>query len=250
MLDDGIDRGNHRLAAFAGEALLADVLGVEETLEKLGLVDAAQDADLFGLGEAGLIARRLHLRLQPATHVDILDVGVLDTDVAAIGGAERGDDLTELHLAAAEVGADIEAGVEVGFGKVELGQRELGVGGGRRAERIEMSLEVTDAAISVDQVMDIGLLQAVDDGRGGSGRALGGDGTGKGGGRGGAGAAQGEALEEGAPSRVDRVGILQPGLVGRLDDGGIGMRGKGGGRGGGHGGTRGGRETVENRKGH
>jgi hypothetical protein len=56
VLDDGIDGGDHRLATLEGEPLLADVFGVEEAFEELRLVDAAEDADFFGLGEAGLVA--------------------------------------------------------------------------------------------------------------------------------------------------------------------------------------------------
>ena len=53
VLDDGIDGGHHGFSALEGEAFLADVFGVEEALEELGLVDAAEDADFFGLREIG-----------------------------------------------------------------------------------------------------------------------------------------------------------------------------------------------------
>ena len=55
-------RGDDGLAALEGEAFLADVFGVEEFLEELGLVDAAEDADLgselenVGLQAGGLDA--------------------------------------------------------------------------------------------------------------------------------------------------------------------------------------------------
>ena len=44
VLDDRVDRGDHGFAAFQREALLPDVLRVEEALEQLRLVHAAQDA--------------------------------------------------------------------------------------------------------------------------------------------------------------------------------------------------------------
>jgi len=47
VIDDGVERGDDGFATFEGEALLADVFRVEEFFEKLGLVDAAEDADLL-----------------------------------------------------------------------------------------------------------------------------------------------------------------------------------------------------------
>ena len=37
VLDDGVERGDERLAALERETLLADVFGVQEMLEELGL---------------------------------------------------------------------------------------------------------------------------------------------------------------------------------------------------------------------
>jgi hypothetical protein len=65
VLDDGVDGGDHGLAAFEREALLADVLRVQETLEEFRLVDAAEDADFALGGELRLVARGLHLLLKP-----------------------------------------------------------------------------------------------------------------------------------------------------------------------------------------
>ena len=79
-----------------------------------------------GLGEGGLEARRLDPLLKPEAAVLVLDVGVLDADVAAVGLLQRGDDVAQLHLAAAQVGADVERGVEVGFAELELAELELG----------------------------------------------------------------------------------------------------------------------------
>ena len=92
MVDHGVERGDDGLAALEGEALLADVFRVEEFLEELGLVDAAEDADLLGLGELRLEARGLDALLQPEAAVRVLDVRVLDPNVAAVGLLERGND--------------------------------------------------------------------------------------------------------------------------------------------------------------
>ena len=53
VFDDGVDGGHHGFSALEGEAFLADVFGVEEAFEELGLVDAAENADFFGLRKIG-----------------------------------------------------------------------------------------------------------------------------------------------------------------------------------------------------
>jgi hypothetical protein len=74
-------------------------------------------------------------------------VHVLDADAVAVGGAQGDEDVAELHLAAAEVGADVEDGVEVGLAEGEFGERERGWGGGAVAERIQVGLEVAEGAV-------------------------------------------------------------------------------------------------------
>jgi hypothetical protein len=127
VLDDGVERGDDRLAALEREALLADVFRVQEFLEELGLVDAAEDADFLRLGEGGLVARGLDALLQPAAAVGVLDVHVFDADVAAIGLLQRRDDVAQLHLAAAEVGAVSNDVSRSASPQVELRERSLGM---------------------------------------------------------------------------------------------------------------------------
>jgi hypothetical protein len=186
---------------------------VEKFLEQLGLVDAAEDADLERLGELRLEAGGLDALLEPAAGVLILDVRVFHADMAAIDLVERCEDVAKLQLAAAGEVADVECGVEVGLGEAEVTQRELGRGRGRVAERVEMRLDMADGAIGVDEVVDAGLLGRVDDGAGGrAGRGL-------------TVAAEGKALEERAPGRIDRVGVVEPALVIFLDEAGVGAFG-------------------------
>ena len=95
-----------------------------------------------------------------------------------------------------------------------MGEAELGVGWRRFAERIDVGLDVPEGAVGCDEVVDVRLLQAVDDrDAGGSGQRA-------------AAIAEGETLEKCALRRVHRVGIGLPSLVGRLDDGRIGMVGE------------------------
>ena len=216
MIDDRIERSDHRLAAFEGEALLTNVFCVEKFLEELGFMDAAEDADFLGLGERGLEAGRLDAVLQPAAAVGILDVGVFGADVTAVGLLERGDDVAELHLPAAEVGAGVEGRVEIGGGEVELLEGKFRDGRGGVVERIEVRLEVADRAIGVDEVVNAGLFEAVDDGDAAGGRGAVG-GSGERGGEGAVAIAKGETLEKGAPCGVDGVGIIKPGLIHLFD---------------------------------
>ena len=53
VVEDGVDQRDGRLAAFQAEALLADVLGVEELLERLGGVEAVEDPAVLLRASAG-----------------------------------------------------------------------------------------------------------------------------------------------------------------------------------------------------
>ena len=97
---------------------------------------------------------------------------------------------------------------------------EFGDRGGRAAERIEVRLKVAKGAVGVDEVVDAGLLETVDDRGGGRGGRRG---TGQSGGEGAVGVAEGEALEEGTPSRINRIGIIEPSLIHLFDNGRVGV---------------------------
>ena len=218
VVDHRVEGGDDGLAAFEREALLANVLCVQELLEELGLVDPAQDPHLLGPRELRGQPRGLNALLQPAAAVGVLDVGVLNAHVLAVGFLQGGDDVLELHLPAAEVRADVEGGLQVGLGEVELGKLEFRGRRGRGTQGVEASLEVANGPVGRDQVVDVGLLEAVDDRRGAR------EGL-RGRGQGPRVAAKREALEEGAPRRVDGVGVLLPRTVHLLEE--IGVCGSG-----------------------
>ncbi len=190
---------------------------MQKFFEELGLVQAAQDAGLLGLGERGHVLDVLHAFLQPLAGVVVLHVHELDADVAAVGALHRGDDVAEFALTAALKIREGEALVEVALVEAEVGKVELRMGGGFFAERIEVGLEVAVGTVGVDVADDLGLLVGIDYPDSG-----GADGGGGGLGAGGGGVvAEREALEKGAPRGIDRVGIIEPLGVGGLDEVGI-----------------------------
>ena len=227
VFDDRVDGGDHGLAALEGKPLLADVFRVQEALKELGLVDAAENPDLFRLRKIGLVAGGFESLLQPGADVDVLNVGVFDANVAAVGQAEILPDLPQLHLPAAEVGPDVEGCFEIVVTEVERLEGKLRVGRGSVAQRIEVGFDVTNRTVGVDQLVHPRLLEAVDDGSCGVGMALVTGGGGECGRGSGTTSPEGEALKKRPPRRIDGIGILQPRLVGGLDNRGIGMSGKG-----------------------
>ncbi len=62
-LEDLVEQGDRRLAALEAEALLPDVLGLQERLERLGLVELREDAELLLLRR--LLVRALEALLEP-----------------------------------------------------------------------------------------------------------------------------------------------------------------------------------------
>ena len=75
---DRVEERDERFTPFEGEALLADVLRLEEGLEGLRLVELVQDAQLLLAG--GLRVGDLDAVLDPLALVWILNVHVLDAD--------------------------------------------------------------------------------------------------------------------------------------------------------------------------
>ena len=78
-LQDLVEQRDGRLAALEAEALLADVLRLQEGLEGLGLVQLAQDAQLLVVRR--LLVLLLEPLLEPEPLLGILDVHVLDAVV-------------------------------------------------------------------------------------------------------------------------------------------------------------------------
>src|SRR6187402_2280366 len=101
--------------ASEAEALLADVLGLQERLERLCLVELAQDAELLVV--AGLLVLDLDVLLEPGALLGVLDVHVLDAARAAVGVAQHAEDVAKLEQPLAAEAAGDELAVEVPEGE-------------------------------------------------------------------------------------------------------------------------------------
>ena len=137
-----------------------DVLGLQERLERLGLVELAQDAQLLVV--AGLLVLELDVLLEPAALLGVLDVHVLDADRAAVRVAQDAEDVAELHLALAAEAARDEVPVEVPERQAVLLDLEVGVRALHVLERIDVGHQVAAHAERVDELLHAcGLVDAL-----------------------------------------------------------------------------------------
>ena len=154
---DGVKDRDGRLCAFYAEALLADVLGGQELLERFGCVEAPQDvALLVGVDAAG---DALDLLLDPALLSRVGNVHVLDAHRAAVGVAQHVEQAPELHPGPARHTAAKELPVQVPDGQPVGGRVQLGVH--HRflpSQRIQIGDEVTPDPVLADQRLHVHLL--------------------------------------------------------------------------------------------
>ena len=96
-LQDFIHHADGGLRSLKAEALLSDVLGLEERFECFGLVQFREDAQL------GIVVRLLvgllHCFLEPASLLGVLNVHVFETNGAAVGIAQHSEDFAQQHRA-------------------------------------------------------------------------------------------------------------------------------------------------------
>ena len=110
-----------------------------------------QDAALVGRVERGRVAHRLHALDQPAALGRVLQVHELDPDRAAVGLAQRRQDVAQRHL---DVGRAIrrdEEGVQALGRKPDRLEGQQGVLERAGLERVEAGEQVPDLAEAVDQ---------------------------------------------------------------------------------------------------
>ena len=96
LVEDLVDHRDGALGALEPEALVAQVLRVEEALEGLGRVEPVEDVQLLVDRE-----RRLDpfdMLLDPPLLVGLLDVHVLDADAPAVGVAQHAEQVAQGHV--------------------------------------------------------------------------------------------------------------------------------------------------------
>src|SRR6185369_3930643 len=104
---------------------MSDVFRVQETLERLGVIELHQDAALDREVERLLIALRLHAVLQPTLLFRLLDVHVLGSDLPAVRFAQCVEDRAQrFYSFAAETAAD-EFAIEIPDGEAVIRRIEL-----------------------------------------------------------------------------------------------------------------------------
>ena len=99
-----VEHRDERLGAFEAEALLPEVLRVQEALERLGRVQPLEDAALLAPASASAAAPSTCV-LDPLLLVGLLDVHVLDADRARVRVAQHAEDVAQRHRLAAELPA-------------------------------------------------------------------------------------------------------------------------------------------------
>lgn len=195
----GVEQDDRRLPALQRVPLLADVLGVQEGLERLGGAQPLQDVQALRAGGARL--RTLDAPLYPQPLARVLDVHVLDPGGTAVRGAQRPDHLAQRHLRPPGETVDGQAPLRVTgvqavprrlqFRTVHRRLRAHRVGGGGQVPADPVRVDQRRDAYRLHRQAGIGLRRGPGVPPGGV-RVLGG----------------GDA-EELPPGQVDRVGIAQ-----------------------------------------
>ncbi len=159
-LDQLIHRRDEGLTTLEREALLADILGVQEALESLGRGQPLEDVQFFLCAESRRRTHRLKPLLDPALLRRIGDVHVLRADTAAIGLAQRGDDLAQRHVLLPEIRVGRgEHDVHVRFGQVVERRLELrDLRALLALQRVEVGPAIAQIAVGRDDRLDMNLL--------------------------------------------------------------------------------------------
>jgi hypothetical protein len=161
-LDGFVERDDETFAAFEREPFLADVAGVQVTLQAFGRGQAVEDVALLFRGEIGRGAHRLEALLHPALLGRIGQVHEFHADVAAVGVAQVVEQVAQGRRLGAEIGvADVEDDVHVGIGETVEARFQFR---NRRTflalQRIEVGPHVADEAVGRDQLGDCDALAA------------------------------------------------------------------------------------------
>ncbi|MNU99500.1 hypothetical protein D3C71_896370 [compost metagenome] len=161
-LDQLVHGGDEAFTPFQGETLLADVLGVQETLQAFGGRQAVQDLLFLVHTKAGLAADLFQLFLPPALLVLVSGIHVLGADGAAVCFAQRVDQFAQGHrLFAEERVARVEHRFLVSVAETIERGFEFRNGGALGAlEGIQISPALAHVAVGSDQLLNGSALAA------------------------------------------------------------------------------------------
>ena len=151
-----VQQRDQRLGALQREPPLADELGLQEHLERLGHVEPGQDADLLVM--LGPAVRPLDPRLDPGALLRVLHVHVLDADSAAVGVAQHAEYLAQLHPRLAAETAGGELPLQVPERQAVLVDVQVGVLALLVLQRVGVGHEVAAHPVGVDQLVHPGGL--------------------------------------------------------------------------------------------
>ncbi len=149
--DDGLD-------ALEGESLLPLISGVEKGLEDLGIHELAEDPSLLLVRHLGLVEHGLHLLLEPTPDLPILDVDVLDADLAAVGFAKILDEFAQRDAFRPAEMTGVVDPIKVILAEavgLEFENRVLQLA---RAEGIDIGDEVADIPVGEDEPGNLTLV--------------------------------------------------------------------------------------------
>ena len=155
-LDQLMHGGNKAFAAFEGEAFLTNVFGMQEPLQTFGSGQTLQNRLFLFSVKIGLAADTFELLLPPALLRLVAGVHVLGAQRAAIGFAQRIEQLAQAHGFFAEEGvARVEHGFLIGTGEaVERGVQFRDVVTLGALERVQIGPAGAHIAVSGDQLLN------------------------------------------------------------------------------------------------
>ena len=153
-----VEHRDERFGALEAEPLLAEILLLQEALERLRGVEAVQDAVLDG--GVRRHGGRLDPRLDPLLVLGILHVHELDPDGAGVRVPQDTEDVAQRHrstvAAPGTERAHGELAIEVPDAEAVVVDVELGMGVGLAPpERVEVGQQVPTHAVHVDELVDV-----------------------------------------------------------------------------------------------
>ncbi len=159
LIDPRVHHRDHGFRTFERESFLTNVFGLQERLERLSRIELGQDVLL--LGDRRLLVLDLDAFLQPLLLFGFEDVGVLDTDVTAVGVAQQPEHVAQLLVLGAPEAVDLELAVQVPQRQAMRVHIEVGVAaeaGLVQPQRVDVGHQMAAVAVGRDQLEDAAVL--------------------------------------------------------------------------------------------